>query len=195
MISNKLTRFFKTIGVIFISLLLSLQIQAQEAPDTLDVPTDSVLREKHSPVRASIYSMVIPGLGQAYNQKYWKIPLVYAGIGVPLYFALEEHQDFKDYRSAYRNRLAGDSSDTYTELSNENLLDFIDVKRRNRDLLLIISSVVYVLNIVDASVDAHFFYFDVSEDLSLQINPTLSPMNMAQRREYTPGVRLTLHFN
>ena len=149
-----------------------------------------------SPSRAAFYSAVLPGLGQAYNKKYWKIPIVYAGIGIPLYFGIEQHQLFVDKRTAYTNRLAGDSSDIYLDqgnfFSNEALLESMDINRRNRDLMIIIAGAVYILQIVDASVDAHLFYFNVSDDLSIRYTPTF--YYSERLRKPVQGLSLSLYF-
>lgn len=176
------------------SLLLCSSAYSQDVADSTRMQVDSFAL-RHSPKKAALFSAVVPGLGQAYNKKYWKIPLIYGAIGTSMYYAIQEHDDFRASRSAYRNRLAGDSTDSFVNFSNDNLLDYIDIKRRNRDLLYIISSIVYVLNIVDASVDAHFFYFDVNDDLSLRWTPSLQPLAHNRNDDYIKGLRLTLYFN
>lgn len=157
----------------------SLNSEAQEG-DTVHTDTirvDESALPKHSPVLASVYSALVPGLGQAYNRKYWKIPIVWAGIGIPLYYGLEQNSRFNEKRDAYVSRLAGDSTDQYLEkgnfYSNEALLESMDINRRNRDLMYIIAGGIYLLQIIDASVDAHLFYFNVSDDLSFRYSPSL----------------------
>ena len=189
----------KSLIVVWLSMctiVFAQEANTQNATDTLapSGDTTSIVLKKHSPVKASIYSMVVPGLGQVYNKKYWKVPLAYIGIGLPFYFSREEHKDFKKFRSVYRNRIAGDSTDNLV-FTNDNLLDFIDTHRRNRDLLIIVSSIIYVLNIVDASVDAHFFYYNVTEDLSLRIRPSFYRMAYSDRPDnYVKGFSLNFEF-
>jgi hypothetical protein len=132
----------------------------------------------HSPRKATIMSAALPGLGQAYNKKYWKIPIIYAGFGVLGYFIKTNNEEYKVYKSAYKNRLDGDAStvDPYVGIySDADLATLKNFYRRNRDLSIIGASILYILNMVDASVDAHLFYFDVSDNLSLNIQPEINP--------------------
>ncbi len=132
---------------------------------------DSTLAE-HSPRKATIYSTVLPGLGQAYNKKYWKIPIVYAGLGALGYSFVFNNDKYKTFRSAYIARLDGDplTGDNYENIyTAENLKVLRDYYRRNRDLSVVGFAAVYVLNIIDAHVDAHLFYFDLSDDISFKL--------------------------
>lgn len=160
---------------------------------------DTIVK-KHNPTKASIYSMVLPGLGQAYNKKYWKIPIVYAGFGVFYYFIQFNNKEYKAWRAAYNHTLL-DPDDLEPPVNDyelyygdrENVLkDQKDYYRRNRDLTYILTSVWYLLNIVDATVDAHLFTWEVDENLSMKIGPSLIEPLMG----YKPngGVRLTLRF-
>ena len=148
---------------------------------------------KHSPKKAALYSAILPGLGQAYNKKYWKIPVLYAGEGVMWYFIIDNNRQYQTYKNAYRIRLDGDSTtiDQFTDTyADEDLRLLKNFYRRNRDLSYIVAGMIYVLNIVDASVDAHLFYFNVSDDLSLKISPAFSPVP----NNYFAGVNLRLNF-
>jgi len=158
--------------------------QITPAPDSLSL--------LHSPKKASIYSAVLPGLGQAYNKKYWKIPLIYAGFAGMGYFIVTNNDKYKTYRTAYLNRVDDDpnTTDPYTEIySDQDLITLKDYYRRNRDLAIICSGLWYVMNILDASVDAHLFYFDVGDNLSMQIAPGLQ-----YAQGVNAGLSLSLHF-
>lgn len=174
---------------LFTLLIFAGSTKAQEA-DTLIVQDTF----KHSPVKATFFSLFVPGLGQAYNKKYWKVPLVYAIIGTPLYFALDQSQKFDDYKSAYAKRVDGDPNTVDNQFSNierdETLLDFMDFHRKNRDLFFVLTGVAYALNVVDAAVDAHLYYFDISDDLSAKFRPSVqySPW----QKSYVPSLNLTL---
>jgi hypothetical protein len=139
--------------------------------------SDSLAR-LHSPVKASLFSAILPGAGQVYNRKYWKVPVIYgafAGLG---YLAVWNNERYQLYRKAYRFRIDGNplTVDEFEGRYSDGDLKLIrDYYRRNRDLSLIFTSLVYVLNIVDASVDAHLFYFDVGDNLSLQLMPGCQP--------------------
>jgi len=150
--------------------------------DTLAQAGDSVkvdITEKkivHSPKKAALYSTFVPGLGQAYNKKYWKIPVIYAGFGALAYSFNFNQTRFLKYRNAYKYRIDGDPNtvdDFVGVYSDDNLNTLQKYYHRYRDLTVIGAAVLYVLNIVDASVDAHLFAFDVSDNLSMNIEPAL----------------------
>jgi hypothetical protein len=129
---------------------------------------------KHNPKIATLLSTLVPGAGQIYNKKYWKTPIVWAGIGTCVYFVRSNHILYKDYKDAILQR--SDTSikepDKYLDIySTDQLVTLQDQYRQNRDLLIIAASLVYILNIVDALVDAHLYSFDVSDDLSLNWQP------------------------
>jgi hypothetical protein len=153
----------------------------------------------HSITRATVYSAVLPGLGQGYNKKYWKIPVIWAGFGVMTYFIVTNTREFKKYQEAYIYVANGDTTgidneyvDIYTEAELE---DGMDRYRRYRDLSYIITGLWYVMNILDANVDAHLFEYDISSDISLKWEPQLQPaINRQQYTDYTPGVKITLKF-
>ena len=166
------------------------------AADTILVE-ESVLKP-HSPTKASLFSAVIPGLGQVYNKKYWKVPIIYAGLGAFTYYALEQHQLFDEKKTAYLGRIGGDTnhSDQYMDpgnfYSDASLLESLEINKRNRDLMIILDLVVYVLQIVDASVDAHLFYFNVSDDLSLHYRPNF--LFDDRTGKATGSLTVNLHF-
>jgi hypothetical protein len=118
------------------------------------------------PSKAAFYSAILPGLGQAYNKKYWKIPLVYGAIGTSMYFYLDNNKKYHSYRDAYKKRLLG-LPDEYEYLDDSRLIAAQRFYQRNRDLSLLVTIAFYVLNIVEANVDAHLTQFNVSEKLSL----------------------------
>lgn len=156
---------------------------------------DSVLQEKHSPKKAALMSTVVPGLGQAYNKKYWKTPVIYAGF-IGLGLALQSTQkQYITYRNAYAYRVDKDSTtvDQFVgKLSDEALNKEQGAYHHRRDQLAVGMIILYVLNIVDAAVDAHMFYFDVSDKLSLNVQPYLD--NSIQSNRAVKGVALTLKF-
>jgi len=151
---------------------------------------DSIQTKKpkveHSPRRATIYSAVLPGLGQIYNRKYWKVPIVYGGFATLGYFINFNNEQYTLYRQAYSDIIDSDPNTTsYLKLKvNPSLLqpdrisNFTDALksqkdywRRNRDFVVIGTAVFYALNIIDASVDANFFDFDISDDLTINWAP------------------------
>lgn len=132
----------------------------------------SSIDSAHSPKKAAIMSTLLPGLGQAYNKKYWKIPIIYAGFASLAYFVSYNNTKYKTYREAYIAETDADSAtiNSFPEYSSQNLLTLQDYYRRNRDLSYIIAGSVYILNIIDATVDAHLFNFDISDELSVKIS-------------------------
>lgn len=134
-------------------------------------------QQRHSPKTASILSAFAPGAGQIYNRKYWKAPIVWAGLGTCVYFIQDNSREYRRYKDAYIAVGDGDpsTSDEFEgRYSANQLLQLTDTYRRWRDISYICVGAVYLLNVVDASVDAHFVRFDVSRDLSASLGPSLS---------------------
>jgi len=167
------------------------------------ITSDSIVKEKavnikptHSPHKATVFSMVLPGLGQAYNHKYWKIPVIYAGFGVLGYYLLTNNDEYSKFKEAYRYVASGDTSpisNPYVGKYNQDqLLTAKDYYRRRLELTYILSGVWYLLNVVDATVDAHFFDYDISDDLSMHIEPAIQCKPLSFQPQ--PGVRLTFRF-
>ncbi|WP_300978706.1 DUF5683 domain-containing protein [Flavobacterium sp.] len=141
-----------------------------------------------TPAKAAFYSAILPGLGQAYNKKYWKIPLVYAGIGTSLYFYIDNNRKYNQYRDAYKRRLEGYTDDQFSYLDNSRLIAGQKFYQRNRDLSALVTVGFYVLNIIDANVDAALIQFNVNENLSLR--PEIYPNDVTFR----PNVGLTFNY-
>ncbi len=199
---------FKILLYSLLLCLLVVEVKSQEIDSTtqISVPdtssylqiaiesSDTISAEvRHSPRKASLYSTMLPGLGQAYNRKYWKIPLVYGLGAYTVYAAMANNNIYKGYRNAYRIRTDGDPAtlDEYVGLENDfTLQQRRDEFRRDRDYFWILTGVVYVLNIVDAAVDAHLFYFDVSDKLSMQFLPPTGGFNRYTGRLETTYVSL-----
>jgi hypothetical protein len=130
--------------------------------------------------RAALMSAIIPGAGQVYNKKYWKVPIKYAGGAVLYYFIKTNNDEYHKYKEAQVIRNDGDPEtiDDYDpQFTNEDLETRKDYYRRNRDLSYILAGTLYVLNIVDAYVDSQLMDFDVSDNLSLKINPGIHATN------------------
>lgn len=122
-----------------------------------------------APARVAFYSAVIPGLGQAYNKKYWKIPVVYAALGTGIYFYVDNNKGYKRVRNAYKRRLAGFQDDEFqSRYTDDGLREAQKSFRRNKELSLLITVGLYALNIVDANIDAHLLQYNIDEDLSLK---------------------------
>ena len=165
-----------------------------KSDDTLVIiPADSALTRKEidplRPAKAAFYSAVLPGLGQAYNKKYWKIPIVYAAIGTGIYFYTDNNKQYKRVREAYKRRLAGFEDDEFQgRLTDDGLREAQKSFRRNKELSLLITFGLYALNIVDANVDAHLLQFNVDDNLSFKPHYTIDEFNNKGR------VGLTMNF-
>jgi len=142
----------------------------EDSNEELVVESGTVVSDEIDPLRparAAFYSAVLPGLGQAYNKKYWKIPIIYAGLGIGMYFYIDNANEYDRYRDAYKRRLAGFSDDEFYEtISDDGLREAQKTLQRNRDISLFITIAIYVLNIIDANVDAHLLQFNVDDNLS-----------------------------
>lgn len=145
----------KKISVILIILLVCKQsINAQT-------------KEK-SPKKAAILS-IVPGAGQVYTKKYWKIPIIYSALIASGYYINDNDSEYKKYRDTYLNRMNGQSDDlNYTD---SELVTLKDYYKRNREISIMLFSLTYILNIIDASVNAHLSEYEVNEDISLGIRP------------------------
>lgn len=136
----------------------------------------------HSPHKASVYSAILPGLGQAYNKKYWKIPIVYAGIGTLTYFAITNRKEYLLAKEAFiyvSNEEEYPIDNKYVGKYEANdLITIRDYYRRNTEVSWIFMGLWYVLNIVDATVDAHLFYYDISDELSVHMSQPESQLIM-----------------
>jgi hypothetical protein len=126
-----------------------------------------------SPSRAAFYSAILPGLGQAYNKKYWKVPIVWGALGTSTYFYIENNKNFNRARDAYKLRLNGkpdefDGQDGNIYLSNDALVRAQRTYKKDRDLSLIITIGLYVLQILEASTNAHLLNHNVDNNISFK---------------------------
>lgn len=142
-----------------------------------------------TPAKAAFYSAILPGLGQAYNKKYWKIPIVYGAIGVSMYYYLDSSQKYHQYRDAYKRRLEGFTDDEFSYYNDEQLISAQKFYQRNKDLSALFVIGFYVLNIVDANVDAALIQFNVNENLSLRPDVYMNDVT------YRTNVGLTFNYN
>ncbi|MBR4391982.1 MAG: hypothetical protein IKT08_07765 [Bacteroidales bacterium] len=150
-------------------LLSSMTVQAQ--------------KKTHSPKKAGIMSAILPGLGQVYNGKWWKVPIVYAGLGGIGYLAYSNYTDYQTFLNAYKIK-TGNLEEGVTPSTIElqlaeyyqasQLQTYKESYRRDFELYCILLGVWYGLNIVDAVVDGHLYTYDISDDLSFSIDPNFN---------------------
>lgn len=168
-------------------------------------PTKKTKEKKpHSPQTATIMSACLPGLGQIYNGKWWKVPIVYAGLGGLGYVAYNNYNEYKSYLHAYEYK-TGDLpegvtlNDHETELANRyaanQLQTYKESYRRDFELFTIITLAWYGLNIIDACVDGHLYNYDISDDLSFSIDPFMRPAEMPVKMPQYAQVGLSFQLN
>lgn len=167
----------------------STSIAIEESPI---IANETLVKQEIDPLRpskAAFYSAVLPGLGQAYNKKYWKIPIVWGAIGTGVYFFVRNDKQFDRYRDAYKSRLAGYTTDEfYGSISDDGLIRAQEQFRRNKEMSVLITLGLYALNIIDANIDAHLLQFNVDENLSF------SPHYQYNQMENTSDLGLTFNF-
>lgn len=173
----------------FFAFVMFMPLHAQKS-DTVSVKT-----KLHSPKKATLFSAILPGSGQVYNHKYWKVPVIYAGFAGFGYGFMYNHDKYKKYKKAYTLSLDSNiTNDIYEGFySSDNLKSLMDGFHRWRDINAIGLTMLYVLNIVDAAVDAHLFDFkaQINSDLTLNFRPVLISSTFAGVAD-AKGLQLTL---
>lgn len=181
-------RFLYIFILLFLGTTFSVAQKRELKIETKDIVKSDI--NPLSPAKAAFYSAILPGLGQAYNKKYWKIPIVYGAIGAGVYFIKDNNKKHNQYRDEYKKRLANggaiDTSDpTYGKLSTESVIRGQKFYQKNRDLSVLITAGLYILNIVEANVDAHLLQFNVNDDLSLKPDLHTNPYTFNQNVGFT----------
>ena len=165
-------------------LLLALSCirvaHAQAEPDSVST---------HSVRGATLRSAVLPGWGQIYNKKVWKAPIIWGGMGTCIYFINDNITQVNRFKTALIAEADSDPTTLNTTgYSQSQLENLLETYTRWRDLAFMSLGLVYLLNVVDAHVDAHLFYFDVGDDLTVHWHPALTPGSRA------PGLGVSLTF-
>ncbi len=157
--------------------------------------TDSLQLRLHNPKKATCWA-IIPGGGQIYNKKYWKLPLVYAGLGATGYLIYHFGHSARLYGYELKARYNADIAMLnvdYANYSDENLIGMREYNLRNMEISIAACALVYILSIVDATVDAHLHYFDISDDLAIGIKPKIQEP-IPNITGATPSASLVLKF-
>jgi hypothetical protein len=165
---------------------------------------DSSSYGAHSPHKASLWAL-LPGAGQIYNKKYWKLPIVYAGFAVTGYFVVSNRQEYLKYRDAYICSVNDDNDENFTcedplaeRYSSSDLQTIRDYYRRNLELSFIVMGLWYVLQILDATVDAHLYHWNVDEDLEVRVDPVirtpLSTIPVPNQPASFNGIKVSMRF-
>ena len=176
-----------------------LKMIVEKGDSTLLVPVDSIasfsnLKNKEwHPKRSWWMSAILPGLGQAHNHKYWKIPIIYTIFAGAYYMIDDNNFKYKIYKDAYAAFKTEGPPVWSPRITETQLKDLMDFYRRNRDFSIIIGAVFYLMNIVDASVDANLMDFDISEDLSLRISPEMQNVKINTKKAF--GLKFVISLN
>ncbi len=199
--------------IYFIIFLLFLgRAYAQEATTTKDEANQERKLEREqrrleraldplSPSRASFLSAAVPGLGQFYNRKYWKVPLAWAAVGTGVFVYQFNQTEYLRYRTAFKLRSAGFSTDEFYDVNldgigpdvSDRALEEAQKKAQSqRDSSLLIAIGLYLLNVLDASVDAHLKPFNMNEDLNVSIQPILRQHPVQMGAEIGLNLKITL---
>ena len=187
------------LNIFFLIFATSLFAQSSDSltvkkEEKVIVVSDSLLQKGEynplAPAKAAFYSAVVPGLGQVYNKQYWKIPVIYAGMAAGVYFYKQQDDDYNRFRNAYKRRLAGYTDDEFQGITTDRLIDAQKSAQKNKSYSIILTIAFYLMNVVDANVDAHLRQYEVSEDLSLQPNFDYNQFNA--QPQY--GMSLTYRF-
>lgn len=185
------------------------------AADSLPKPAQIKMEFKPDPKKAVLMALV-PGLGQIYNRKFWKLPIVYGGLMGCMYAVTWNNRNYQDYSTAYKDiMMDAEEPNRPVEEFHTSWQDFLgvgydpkewvtntnfqtqlknrkDYYRRYRDLSIIITVGVYALSIIDAYVDAQLFDFDISPDLSMHWEPSVTPQTAYSSRSY--GLNCSIKF-
>lgn len=183
----------RIILVFFLVLIFTATTRAQQLPDSVArhrdttfvpsaLPPVSVVKTADTtpfvtPKKTALFSAIVPGLGQFHNKHYWKIPVIYALVGVAVYFVNDNLKNYNAFRKEYAGRISDPNYirqfPQYEDLNT--ILDAQNYYRRNLDLTILLTGVGYTLQVIDAVVFAHLKGFDISEDISLNARPVLTP--------------------
>jgi hypothetical protein len=192
---------------IVVCCLLTFTVSLASAQDSLKITRDTIFLEqqdtillksyakRYNPRKALLYAAVVPGLGQIYNKKYWKLPLVYGGF----YFIGKTIRDYNKIYVEYKNHLFYNIENQYADTKTNPTVPFttaqlrrvVDKARRERDLMVILMGGMYLLQIVDAHVDSHLKEFDLNPNLKVRVEPTLTNDAWVGRQT---GMSLTFRF-
>lgn len=146
-----------------------------------------------APSKAAFFSAVLPGLGQIYNKRYWKAPIVWGAIGTGIYVYSYNNTEYKRARNAFKRRLAGFTDDEFFgRISDEALEEAQENTQRDRDLALVITIALYALNIIDANVDAHLKQYNVDDNLAVDFQPYIDVNPVTNQPNY--GMALVVKF-
>lgn len=163
----------------FLCLFLTHSAFAQDSDTNVSL-TDSIGIEAptnvKNPKKAIYLSLMFPGAGQVYNEKVWKLPLLYSGVSTAIYFLNFNNRRYQEFIAALEIVREGTEANPFPNLNEDGIIRNVNYWRRNRDAMYMVFGAIYALGAVDAFVDAHLSGFDVSDDLSFKIKPSMEPL-------------------
>lgn len=186
----------KIVLFLIVATLWAGQSFAQQKPDSASVAKDALLNvPKNAPValvkanavadttpfvtpkKTGMFSAIVPGLGQFHNKQYWKIPVIYVLVGASVYFLNDNIKNYNAFRAEFANRNSPNPvyNDKFGIYTDQNVKDLQDYYRKNLDLTVLFTALGYTLQVIDAVVFAHLKGFDMSEDISLNMRPVMTP--------------------
>ena len=193
--TEKIKRVFVLLFTLFIVVVFPQSIRAQytdsvvvSTPEYVPVITQedtsimfytppiytSVLEKEHSPGRATLYSTFLPGLGQIYNKHYWKLPIIYGGAAAVTYLAITNRGKAQDYKQEYIRRDKGEAPNLLPNYPDESILNLYNDYQKSFELSIVVGSILYLVNILDAYVFAHLFSFTINDDLTMYLAPQIN---------------------
>lgn len=204
---NVLRTVFSRIPLLALSLLIvwcSNNCSAQEDVEdfSYSAEQDTIAKEKHPSKKAILYSAVLPGAGQVYNHihlpresrrkwnVYWKVPMIYGALGGSVFMLVRSQLEIGKLKNEYKYRvqgIGGPNAD-YSSFDTQAITQLVSTRQTQRDIFVLTSVLVYLINILDANIEAHFINFDVSRDLSMHIRPVATVQG-------TFGLGMKLKFN
>ncbi len=191
---HKTSGFLGCLLIFAFFLLPTARIQAQMVvADTVITETKPVITS-HNPTKALLLSL-LPGAGQIYNGQAWKIPIIYGALGGVGYFTYTYYKSMKSFKDEYLSRRAGNEPqlDGYTNYPVSSIYNLYQSNNKSFQTFVLITVAVYGLNLIDAYVFGHLYDFQVSDDLSLNLSPSLAP-DYSSPMGLSPAVQLTLRF-
>jgi len=192
------------IALLLLCVGLCFRGWAQEKADSVNTPIDSSIfggnrpvetiksyAKRFDPRKALLFAAVLPGSGQVYNKKYWKLPLVYGGFGLLIYSVGFYQKAYVKYKDELFIRINDPNATPPSGLATAQLRSIVDQARRQRDFFLVLNGLMYILQMVDAHVDAHLKEFDLNPKLQAHIEPRMIQDSMMGR---TSGLAIIIRF-